>query len=240
MDNIEKIIQKKLFEMQDLKYRDFSSKLIPNLPTEKFIGVRTPDMRRYAKELAGSVQGDEFIKCLPHKYYEENCLHGFIIEQCRDYDRTIGELERFLPYIDNWATCDTITPKVFKKHLPELYEMILIWLRSEHTYTVRFGIEMLMCFYLDDNFKPEMLELVAGIKSNKYYVKMMAAWYFATALAKQRDAALPYITEQKLDPWVHNKTIQKAIESYRISGELKAEIKPLKLKIEKSEDLIYD
>ncbi|MCR4614714.1 MAG: DNA alkylation repair protein [Clostridiales bacterium] len=240
MDNIEKIVEERLFAMQDIKYREFNSGLIPNLPAEKFIGVRTPDLRGYAKELAGTPQGEEFIKRLPHKYHEENCLHGFIIEQGRDYYKTIDNVERFLPYIDNWATCDTITPKVFKKHLPELYEHILIWLRSEHTYTVRFGIKMLMNFYLDDHFKPEMPELVAGVRSDKYYIKMMAAWYFATALAKQYDATIPYITGNRLDEWTHNKTIQKAVERYRISGDVKDKLKQLRLKTGKGEDLIYD
>ena len=167
---------------------------------------------------------------LPHTYYEENNLHGFLIETIRDYYAAANAIEAFLPYIDNWATCDLMSPKVFKKHLPELYEKILVWLNSDETYTVRFGIGMLMSFYLDEHFHPEMLELVAGIRSDEYYINMMIAWYFATALAKQYDAALPYIQNQRLEKWTHNKAIQKAIESYRISDDTKAYLRTLKVK----------
>lgn len=230
MSEIEEVIRARLFELQDLKYRDFQCKLMPTVSPETVIGVRTPDMRKLAKELSKTPEAMEFFKTLPHKYYEENNLHGFLIETIKDYDRAIEAIDTFLPYVDNWATCDLMSPKVFKKHLPELYEKIREWLKSGLTYTVRFGIEMLMSFYLDEHFQPETLELVAGVKSSEYYVNMMIAWYFATALAKQYDVALPYIQEQRLDKWTHNKTIQKAIESYRITDEQKAYLRKLKMK----------
>jgi 3-methyladenine DNA glycosylase AlkD len=203
---------------------------MPTVNPETVIGVRTPDLRKLAKEFSKTPEALEFLKILPHRYYEENNLHGFLIETIRDYDIAIDAVDAFLPYIDNWATCDLISPKVFKKHLPELYGKIKVWLKSDRTYTVRFGIGMLMSFYLDDNFRPEMPELVAGIRSDEYYINMMIAWYFATALAKQYDAALPYIQEKRLDKWTHNKAIQKAIESYRISDETKAYLRALKVK----------
>lgn len=223
-------IRGQLFEMQDLGYRDFQSKLIPNIDPETVIGIRTPQLRKYAKTLAKTSDAAEFLKLLPHQYYDENNLHGFLVESIKDYDTCIAEVDRFLPYVDNWATCDLMSPKVFQKHLPELLEKIRIWLKSDHTYTIRFGIGMLMRFYLDDAFSEEYPELVAGVCSEEYYVRMMVAWYFATALAKQYDAVVPYLEQRHLEPWTHNKAIQKAIESYRITAEQKEYLRSLKVK----------
>ena len=228
--DINERIQRQLFELQDLKYRDFNSSLIPTVDKETVIGVRTPQLRKLAKELSKDPDIGVFLRTLPHKYYEENNLHGLIIEGMKDYDKCIAEMELFLPYIDNWATCDIISPKVFKKHLPELLDEIKVWIGSDHTYTIRFGIEMLMSFYLDEQFKPEYPEMVACVKSEEYYVNMMIAWYFATALAKQYDAVLPLIEEKRLEKWTHNKAIQKSVESYRITPEQKAYLKTLKVK----------
>ncbi|MDQ7093247.1 DNA alkylation repair protein [Desulfosporosinus sp. PR] len=230
MSNIEEEIRRRLFELQDLKYKEFTCKLMPTVNPETVIGVRTPDLRKLAREFSQRPEASEFLKILPHGYYEENNLHGFLIETIRDYDAAVAAIDGFLPYIDNWATCDLISPKIFKKHLPELYEKIKVWLISNQTYTVRFGIGMLMSFYLNDAFRPEMLELVAGIRSDEYYVNMMIAWYFATALAKQYEAALPYIQAQRLEKWTHNKAIRKAVESYRIGDEAKAYLRTLKVK----------
>ena len=230
MRDIEKSVRHRLFELQDQKYRDFNSKLIPTVAPETVIGVRTPELRKYARELAKTADGAEFIKIFPHKYYEENNLHGFLLEKIKDYDELIKALDNFLPYVDNWATCDLMSPPIFKKHTAELLLKIEEWIKSEHTYTVRFGIKMLMSFYLDDNFKAEYLELAAGIKSEEYYINMMIAWYFATALAKQYESAVQYLESRRLDKWVHNKTIQKAVESYRISKEQKEYLKSLRLK----------
>jgi len=229
MSSIEEDVQSRLFELQDLKYKEFQCKLLPTVKPETVIGVRTPELRKLARKLYKTPEALEFLEILPHKYHEENNLHGFLIEIIKDYDAAIAAVEAFLPYIDNWATCDLISPKVLKKQLSELYEKIKVWLRSGQTYTVRFGIEMLMSFYLDDNFRPEMLELVADVRSEGYYVKMMIAWYFSTALVKQYEAALPYIQEQRLEKWTHNKAIQKALESYRISDEAKAYLRTLKV-----------
>ena len=229
MSNIEGELKRRLFELQDLKYKEFSSKLMPTVNPETVIGVRTPDLRKLAKEYSKAPDFLEFLKILPHTYYEENNLHGFLIETITDYDTVIAAIDTFLPYIDNWATCDLMSPKVFRKHLPELYEKIKVWLKSDLTYTVRFGIGMLMSFYLDEHFEPDMLALVAGVRSEEYYINMMIAWYFATALAKQSDAALPYIQKQRLDKWAHNKAIQKAIESYRIDDETKTYLRTLKV-----------
>ncbi|MCI6888317.1 MAG: DNA alkylation repair protein [Lachnospiraceae bacterium] len=223
-------VRNQLFSMQDLSYRDFHSKLIPDIDPERIIGVRTPQLRKYAKGLAKTPEAAEYLQILPHRYYDENNLHGFLIEEIRDYGTCITELNRFLPYVDNWATCDLMAPKVLKKHLQELLDQIRIWIASDHTYTIRFGIGMLMRFYLDDAFDREYPELVAGVRSEEYYVRMMAAWYFATALAKQYDAVVPYLEEQRLEPWTHNKTIQKAVESYRITPEQKAYLRTLKIK----------
>ena len=225
-------IRARLMALQDVKYKEFQRKLIPSINPETVIGVRTPALRALMKELIGTPEAAAFIRMLPHQYYEENNLHGAFIEAIRDYDACIEAVDAFLPYIDNWATCDMISPKVFCKHLPELYEKIQEWTASGQTYTVRFGVEMLMRFFLDDAFFPETLELVAQLRSDAYYVNMMIAWYFATALAKQYDSALPYIENHRLDGWTHNKTIQKAIESYRITDAQKAYLRTLKVKLE--------
>lgn len=230
MRGIEEEIRHRLFELRDLKYKEFSCKLIPTVNPETVIGVRTPDLRKLAREFSKTPEALEFLKILPHTYFEENNLHGFLIETITDYDAVVAALDEFLPYIDNWATCDLISPKVFKKNLPQLYEKIKVWLKSDRIYTVRFGIGMLMSFYLNDGFRPEMIELVVCIRSKEYYVNMMIAWYFATALAKQYEATVPYLQEQRLEKWTHNKAIQKAIESHRVGNEAKAYLRTLKVK----------
>ena len=229
-DNVTKSVQRKLFELQDVEYRDFHARLMPTVEKEKIIGIRIPVLRKFAKEYAKSEDAGEFIKILPHDYYEENNLHGFLIEGIKDYEECIRALDIFLPYVDNWATCDIIAPKVFKKHLPELEHKIWEWMASGHTYTVRYGIGMLMRFYLDEAFQKEYLTRVTQVQSEEYYVKMMAAWYFATALAKQYETTLPFIEERRLEKWTHNKAIQKAIESSRITQEQKRYLKTLKIK----------
>lgn len=228
-------VQEQLFALQDLKYRDFQCKLMPTVPTETVIGIRTPELRKYAKTFSKTPEAAEFLKILPHRYYEENNLHGILIESMRDYGQVITALDAFLPYVDNWATCDLMRPKVFQKHLPELLEEIRRWMASDRTYTIRFGMEMLMTFYLDEAFRPEYLDWVAEVRSQEYYVNMMIAWYFATALAKQYGAVLPYIENHRLEPWTHNKAIQKAIESYRITEEQKMYLRTLKVKISKEQ-----
>ena len=230
MSEIFTIIREKLFELRDEEYKAFHAKLIPTVPPENIIGVRTPVLRKYAKEMRKDPQIGGFLADLPHKYYDENNLHGFIIEQIKDYGDCLAAVETFLPYIDNWATCDMMAPKVFEKHTEELITPIHKWIASEDTYTIRFAMNMLMRFYLDEEFKPEYLELVSGVESEEYYVNMMIAWYFATALAKQYEAALPYLKERRLSVWTHNKTIQKACESNRITAEQKAYLRGLKCK----------
>jgi len=227
---IEEQVRKDLFDMQDIAYRAFHSKLIPNVNPDVIIGVRTPALRKYAKKLSKTSQAEEYLTILPHTYYDENNLHAFLIEELKNYSVVIDALDKFLPFVDNWATCDMMAPKVFKKHLSELIIKIKEWINADHTYTIRFGVCMLMKFYLDENFKPEYLDLVASVKSDEYYVNMVIAWFFATALAKQYDETLPYIEQYKLEKWVHNKAIQKAIESYRITPAQKAYLKTLKLK----------
>ena len=222
------IIQKRLLALQDSKYKAFQCKLTPTIDPKTVIGIRTPILRKFGKEIAGTADAEKFLRTLPHKYYDENNLHGFLIQAEKDYDRAVSLADAFLPYVDNWATCDLMSPKVFKKHLPELLVQIKKWLRSGKTYTVRFGVEMLMSFFLDAEFKKEYLELVAKIRSDEYYVKMMVAWFFATALAKQYEATIPYIQAHRLAPWTHNKTIQKAVESYRITDAQKAYLRTLK------------
>ena len=226
---IEKV-QAELFEMQDLTYRDFHAKLIPTIDKETVIGVRTPMLRVYAKKFGKTADAVTFLEVLPHKYYEENNLHGLLIEQIKDYPACIAAIERFLPYVDNWATCDMIALRTMKKHLDVFIQEVYSWMASDHPYIVRFGIGMLMRYYLDEQFKPEYPEIVAEIKSDEYYVNMMRAWYFATALAKQYDQILPYLEEKKLDTWTHNKTIQKAVESYRIAPEQKCYLRTLRIK----------
>lgn len=229
-EDVIRYVREKLFELQDLKYRDFHSKLMPTVSQECVIGVRTPALRKFAKEFGKTEEAETFLKELPHRYYEENNLHGFLIAAMKDYDRCIAELDRFLPYVDNWATCDLVSPKIFKKHLPELLEKIKIWIVSDHTYVIRFGIGMLMSFYLDEAFDLQYPEMVVEVRSEEYYVNMMVAWYFATALAKQYEAALPFIENRRLDRWTHNKAIQKAVESCRITDEQKAYLRTLKIK----------
>lgn len=228
--SIEQLVRARLYAMQDLPYRDFQCRLVPTVAAEAMIGVRTPELRKFARAFAKTPEAAEFLTSLPHRYYEENNLHGFLIESMKDFGQAVAALDIFLPYVDNWATCDLMRPKVFRKNLPELLIAIRRWLTSEETYTIRFGIEMLMTFYLDEEFQPEYLNWVAELKSEEYYVNMMVAWYFATALAKQYGAALPYIQERRLAPWTHNKTIQKAIESYRITDDQKAYLRTLKVK----------
>lgn len=222
-------ILKQLFALSDEKYRDFTAALTPNLSHESFIGVRTPALRKLAKQLGGSDDAMRFMARLPHRYFEENNLHAFLICEMRDFDACVAELERFLPYVDNWATCDQMSPKVLKKDLGMVLELSKKWIKSKHTYTVRYGIGMLMRYFLDDEFADEYPSLVASVRSEEYYIRMMQAWYFATALAKQYDAILPYFTEPRLDRWTHNKAIQKAVESYRITDEQKAYLKTLKI-----------
>ena len=223
-------ISEQLFALQDTEYQMFQSKLMPAIPPETVIGVRTPLLRKLAKELAGTPQAEEFLHSLPHRYYEENNLHAFLIEQIRDYDTVLAETETFLPYIDNWATCDCFCPKVFAKHKAELLTSIRRWLHSGKRSPVRYAMGMLMRYYLDEGFRPKYLAWVAGVHSEEYYLNMMRAWYFATALAKQPDAALPWLTERRLDVWTHNKTIQKAVESCRISPEMKQQLRELRIR----------
>ncbi len=224
MDNI----QKKLFQLQDVGYGDFHSKLMPNIPREKIIGIRVPVLRRFVKELS-EAEKKNFLQQLPHTYYEENNLHGLIIMESRDYGSCIGEVERFLPYIDNWATCDMLRPKILRKHLPELLEKIYQWLSSEDTYSVRLAIGFLMSFYLDDGtYQREYLTKVTEVSSQEYYVRMMVAWYFATALAKQYQDALPYMQKGRLEEWTRRKAIQKALESRRVSLEHKEYLRSLR------------
>lgn len=220
-----KEIQQQLFELQDMAYRDFHSRLMPDIDKETVIGIRVPVLRKYAKSIAGTELAEKFIKELPHCYYEENNLHMMLITGIKDYARCLTEIERFLPYIDNWATCDFPAPKCFEDHKEDLLPVIKRWIASSETYTIRYGIGMLMRLYLDEDFDPEYVRLVVGVKSDEYYVNMMIAWYMATALAKQWDAVIPYIEEHRMSDWVHRKTIQKAVESYRITDEQKKYLK---------------
>ena len=225
-------VRKRLFEMQDTGYRDFHARLIPTVEKEKIIGIRTPILRKFAKEFGKTEESELFLKVLPHQYYEENNLHGLLIEQVRDYDKCLEELERFLPFIDNWATCDLLAVKTVKNHLDLYISEVYRWMESDQPYTIRFGVNMLMKYYLGDNFKIEYPEKVAAIRSEEYYVNMVRAWYFATALAKQYEQILPFLEERRMDLWTHNKTIQKAIESYRITSEQKEYLRTLKIKRE--------
>ena len=223
-------ITDRLFKLQDIKYRDFQAKLIPNIDINKVIGVRTPDLKKYAKELVKDNNYSSFLNDLPHKYFDENQLHAFIISELKDFDKCIEYINIFLPYVDNWATCDQMSPKIFKKYPDKLISNIKKWIKSKKTYTIRFGIGMLMQYFLDDNFEKEYLELISNIRSNEYYVNMMISWFFATALAKKYEDTIIYLENNKLDTWVHNKTIQKAIESYRITEEQKDYLRKLKIK----------
>lgn len=221
-------VTERLLSLADEGYRQFQIPLMPTVDPQRVIGVRTPILRKLAKELAGTAEGEAFLRALPHTYYEENNLHAFLVEQIRDYDTCIAAIDAFLPYVDNWSTCDGWSPKVLKKHPVELLCQIREWMASDLPYTVRFGIGMLQRHFLDDRFSPEYLDWVAAVDREEYYVRMMVAWYFATALAKQYETTLPYIQNGRLPLWTHNKTIQKAIESYRISDERKTYLKALK------------
>jgi 3-methyladenine DNA glycosylase AlkD len=220
----------KLFALQDQAYADFQSKLLPMVQRETVIGVRTPDLRKMAKQICKTPAAQEFLQSLPHRYFDENQVHAFILSAEKDFEMCIDGLEQFLPYVDNWATCDQLSPRCFNKHMQELLPFIRKWMRSKHTYTKRFGIGMLMRYFLDEAFRPEYLEWVASIKSDECYIRMMQAWFFATALAKQWDATLPYIEQHRLEKDTHNKTIQKAVESFRITDEQKALLKTLRVK----------
>ena len=223
-------IFQRLSELSDPTYRDFHAGLIPNISPETILGVRVPALRKLARELRGSAEAQEFMAALPHEYYDENCLHGLLINDIKDFGATVSALDAFLPYVDNWAVCDLISPHSFKSRPPELAAHVRRWLESSHSYTVRFGIGVLMSFYLDEGFEPAQLEAVAERCCEEYYVNMMVAWYFATALAKQPEAALPYIENRRLSRWTHNKAIQKSIESRRIPDETKAYLKTLRWK----------
>ena len=223
-------IQQRLFALQDTGYRDFHAALMPTVPKELVIGVRSPALRALAKELKGT-EPAAFMAELPHQYYEENNLHAALIGHIRDFDACMAALERFLPYVDNWATCDMMNPRALAKDKAALLEHIRFWLRSDHTYTVRFAMGMLMRHFLEEDFREEYLALVASVQSEEYYIRMMQAWYFATALAKQYEAAVKYLEQRKLGVWVHNKTIQKARESYRISDDQKEYLKRLKISL---------
>ena len=230
MRSIHEEILQRLFTLQDIEYQVFQSKLIPNLAPEAMIGVRTPALRAYAKELGRRADVGDFLTALPHRYFDENQLHAFIVSAWKDYGETLSAVDAFLPYVDNWATCDQMSPRAFRGHRAELLGEIGRWMASEHVYTVRFAVGMLMQHYLDEDFDAAYLERVAALRSGEYYVNMMIAWYFATALAKQYDAALPYLEHRRLDAWTHNKAIQKAVESYRVSDERKSYLRTLKIK----------
>ena len=221
-------IQARLIQLADPGYRAFHSKLMPTVDPEKILGVRVPQLRALAKKLSGTHTAAAFLQDLPHRYYEEDNLHGLLIAAGRDFSWVLEQLDQFLPYIDNWATCDLIHPKTFRKHPEGLEEKIQTWLACQEPYTVRFGLGTLLTFYLDDAFRPEHLQWAAQLKREEYYIRMMTAWYFATALAKQYDQALPYLQKNRLDPWTHNKTIQKAVESARISSEQKTYLSTLR------------
>lgn len=223
-------IRADLISVADEKYREFNGSLIPTVDREKVIGVRVPALKNLANKYRNHPKIGEFLSDLPHFYHEENCLHGYIIAEIKDYKQAEAAVEKFLPYVDNWATCDTLSPKAFAKNLAKTRENALRRIKSERTYTVRFGINTVMRFFLSDNFDGELAESVADVKSDEYYVNMMIAWFFATALAKNYDEVLPYLTDRKLGVWVHNKTIRKAIESRRVSDEHKEFLRSLTIK----------
>ena len=222
-------LHRKLYDLQDLKYRDMQIKIIPTVEPESVIGVRTPELKSIAKDILKDGNYKGFLEELPHRYFEENQLHAFIISGIKDLNECMDDLETFLPYVDNWATCDQMSPKIFRKHKDVLFSHIKEWVNSEKTYTVRFGVGMLMEHFLDDDFDPVYPEMVARLRSEEYYVNMMIAWYFATALAKQYESILPFIEEKRLDDWTHNKAIQKSLESRRITEEQKLYLKSLKV-----------
>ena len=222
------MFKSELFALRDEWYRGFQCKLMPTVDESRVIGIRTPQLRNYARQIRDTAEAKEFLTLLPHKYYEENNLHGFLIEFFRDYDECVTALDRFLPFVDNWATCDSINPKVLGKNPERLITDIRRWLKSEDIYTVRFGLKMLMTHFLEENFKADYLDLAAATDCTEYYLSMMTAWFFATALAKQYDSALPYLKDRKLDRTTHNRAIQKAAESYRITDEQKTTLRALK------------
>jgi 3-methyladenine DNA glycosylase AlkD len=230
MEAREKNLTSQLFALQDLSYREFQCRLMPTVEPETVIGVRTPALRKLAKAFAKTEESEVFLKTLPHWYYEEDVLHGILLSSWKDYGRTVEELDRFLPYVDNWAVCDLISPQAFRAHPTDLPERAKGWMEAEHPYTVRFGIGVLMQFYLDESFNPVYMDWVAVLRSGEYYVNMMIAWYFATALAKQYDAAISFLENRRLYTWVHNKTIQKAVESYRVTDERKSYLRTLRRK----------
>ena len=223
-------IRKFLLSNQDTDYQSLQIRTIPSVEPERIIGVRTPVLRSYAKELSNREDGGEFLQALPHELFEEDQLHAFILSGMKDYDVCMNSLESFLPYVNNWATCDQMSPKVFKKHKADLLQHIKVWLKSHETYTIRFGVGMLMEHFLDEDFDLKYPKMVSKLRSDEYYVNMMIAWYFATALAKQYDAVIPYIEQNRLAVWTHNKAIQKSIESYRITPEQKDYLRSLKIK----------
>lgn len=223
-------LQELLFAMAEEEYGHFQAKLIPTVDPALILGVRMPKLRALAREISGSPEAEAFLGTLPHTYFEENQLHAALIERIRDYPACLAATERFLPFVDNWATCDCLSPKVFGKNRDALLDEIRRWITSEKTYTVRFAVKQLMAWYLDESFFPECLAMVAAVGSEDYYVKMMAAWFFATALAKQYATALPYLEQERLSIWVHNKTIQKAVESHRITPEQKIYLRSLRKK----------
>ncbi len=220
-------IQRHLFTIKDDGYRTFQCRLMPTVDAQTVIGVRTPQLRKYAKTIANSDAAKAFLQALPHQYYEENNLHAFLIEEIKDFNTCVAALNTFLPYVNNWATCDSMNPKILGKHKADLLDVIEAWISAPDPYTVRFGIKLLMTWFLDADFSPEYLTKVASVNSEEYYVKMMISWYFATALAKQYEATLPYLEKHRLSPWIHAKTVQKATESYRLTKEQKIYLKTL-------------
>ena len=218
-------VYERLLSYQDEKYKEFQSKLVPNIDKSTIIGVRTPQIRKITKEIFGTAEATIFLQTLPHQYYEENLIHFFLISKIKDFDECVKEVERFLPYINCWSVCDQATPLVFKKNHDKLLPLVKKWINSNHVYTARFGMRMLMNEFLNDDFKEEYLEWVSSKNGNDYYLKMMISWFFATALAKQYNATIKYIENRCLDPWIHQKTIQKSLESYRVSDENKEYLK---------------
>ncbi|MGN0774740.1 MAG: DNA alkylation repair protein [Candidatus Ventricola sp.] len=226
------MLEERLLSMQDIPYRDFQRRLIPGIDPEKIIGVRTAQLRRLARQLRGTQEAADFMAALPHRFFEENQVHAFLIAQEKEFDRCLALVDDFLPYVDNWATCDQLSPKALRTDLPRLMRSIRTWLASDHPYTVRFGVNCLMQWVLADAFDPAQLDMVAALRHEDYYVRLAVAWYFATALALQYDAALPYIVQRRLEPWTHNKAIQKATESFRVLPEHKETLRALKIRRE--------
>ena len=229
-DDITKELHSSLFALQDMEYRAFHSKLMPTVNPETVIGIRTPALRRFAREFAKNEKAAAFMEILPHTYYEENNLHAFLIETLGDFEKTVSALNLFLPYVDNWATCDMMSPKIFARNKENLLPFIEKWLASDHVYTARFALVMLMKYYLDENFSPVYLEKANSVSLKSYYIEMAKAWFFAEALVKQYESVYPYLSEKKLSPWVHNKTSSKACDSFRISVEQKNALRALRLK----------